>query len=148
LNILLERHAYLPDRTMGKLYVEDEILHTLERPWIRSPLHRGGANYESCVPDGVYALQAFDSDNHHNVWSLMNVALNVFVHEPDEGVGGGRWAILIHIGNYTKDIVGCIAPGLTADEHNVWHSTKAVERLRELLGETDHVLTIKPKGTD
>ncbi len=143
MNITLKRHAYLKDRTMGTLYVGNEEFPTLERPWIKSTAHSGGKNFESCVPDGTYALQPFDSDNHHNVWSLMNADLDVFVHEPDIH---GRWAILIHIGNYIKDIVGCIAPGMTGDDHNVWSSGDAINRLRVLLGSEDHLLIIEPKG--
>lgn len=148
MNLLLERHAYLSDRTTGMLHLEDESFHTLERPWIRTPLHKGGMNYESCVPDGVYILQAFDSEHHHNVWSLNNAELDVFVYKPEKGVAEGRWAILIHVGNYIKDIIGCIAPGLTGDDKNVWHSKAAIVRMRELLNDGDHVLTIKPKGAE
>ena len=29
MHLTLERHAYLHDRTMGKLYIVEEIFHTL-----------------------------------------------------------------------------------------------------------------------
>lgn len=142
----LVRHCYLPDRTRGKLYVEDEVLHTLERPWLASPDHHGGKNFESCVPNGVYALQPFTSDAHPNVWRLTNSELDVFGNKP--GTEPGRWDILIHVGNYVKDVVGCIAVGLTADEEHVWNSKLAIERLRNLLTENYYELEIRSKETD
>jgi hypothetical protein len=142
--LTLERHAYLSDRTMGKLYVGDEIFHTLERPWIRSPYHLGGTNFESCVPDGRYILQPFDSEAHPDCWNLYSPNLDVFLEEPNDGAG--RWAILIHAGNYVKDVVGCIAPGLTADEEHVWNSRAAMDRIRSVLGAEEHTLEIKPVG--
>ena len=138
----LERHHYAPNRTMGKLFVGGEVFHTIERPWIPSPDHLGGANFKSCVPDGDYVVQLFDSDNHHNVWSLMNIELDVFVHKPDLP---GRWSILIHVGNSVEDVVGCIAIGLSADEDHVWNSKKAIERLRGIVTSQTE-LTILPKG--
>ena len=142
MRITLERHAYLTDRTMGKLYVGPEIFHTLERPWIPSLEHLGGKNFESCVPDGTYVLQPFNSEKHPDCWSLLNENLDVLV---DQGGEPGRWAILIHSGNYVKDVVGCIAPGLTCDESHVWNSRAAMDRIRSIL-DGEHELVIKPAG--
>lgn len=142
MKITLERHAYLHDRTMGRLYVGDEVFHTLERPWIPSLEHLGGKNFESCVPDGEYELKPFSSDDHPDCWSLSNAELDVHEFQASEP---GRWAILIHVGNYVKDVVGCIAPGLTADESHVWNSGKAIDRLRDLL-DGEHTLVIRARG--
>lgn len=140
--MILERYCYASDRTMGKLYVGGEEFFTIERPWIPSKEHRGGKNFESCIPDGTYSVQLFDSDNHHNVWSLMNPELDVFVYKPDLP---GRWTILIHVGNHVKDVVGCIAVGLTGDESHVWQSGKAIDRLREIVTAQTEIV-IRPKG--
>ena len=129
---------------MGKLYVEDEVFHTLERPWISSPDHKGGKNYESCIPDGTYLLTPYSSEAHPEVWRLTNPQLDVFGNKPPHDPG--RWDILIHVGNYVRDVVGCIAVGLTADEEHVWNSNKAVSRLRELLTESSYEIQIVPRG--
>lgn len=123
-----------------------EVFQTLERPWIATPIHKGGANFESCIPDGTYVLQPFSSSAHPNCYSLENPDLDVYLDEPPDG--RGRWAILIHVGNYVKDIVGCIAVGLTGDFKNVYHSKKAMDRLRKLLGDESHGIEISPKGTE
>lgn len=143
MKLTLERHTYLEDRTMGKLYVGDEIFHTLERPWIPTLEHLGGKNFESCVPDGMYELIPFSSEKHPDCYVLMNSELDVSIVQGQEP---GRWAILIHVGNYVKDVVGCIAPGLTSDESHVWNSGKAMDKIRDLLGSEGHELVIKPAG--
>jgi hypothetical protein len=134
----------MPDRTMGKLYVGEEVFHTIERPWIPSPDHFGGKNFESCVPDGMYVLNPFDSEKHPACFSLVNENLSVFL---DKDAEPGRWAILIHSGNYVTDVVGCIAPGLTADESHVWNSRKAMNRIRALVADDEeHTILIEPRG--
>lgn len=139
----LKRYAYLPERTLGRLYFGEDMVYTIERPWIPTEEHLGGKNFESCVPDGVYSLQPFDSDNHHNVWILESTSLDVFKFPSDKP---GRWAILIHVGNYVDDVVGCIAPGLTTDGKNVYNSRKAMDKMREVLKKDNHELVIEPKG--
>jgi len=142
MKLTLERHAYLEDRTMGTLFAGSEQFHTIERPWIPSLEHLGGKNYKSCVPDGEYVLAPFSSSRHPNCWSLTNENLDVHIEERDEP---GRFAILIHSGNFVTDVVGCIAPGLTHDESHVWNSRAAIDRLRDLL-DGEHSLIIKPAG--
>ncbi len=145
MHLILKRHAYLQDRTMGTLHIAGEEFATLERPWIASTEHFGGKNFESCVPEGTYDFLPFDSDAHPDCFSLHNSALDVWVAQPQSP---GRWAILIHVGNYIKDIVGCIAPGMSGDDHNVWKSGKAMARIRELVAsDEEHTITIESRGT-
>lgn len=142
MRILLERYAYMKDRTMGVLYAGNEILYTVERPWIRTPNSMGGAPFESCVPDGLYELIPFNSPKHPNTWALENPALDVHVEQRPVG----RYAILIHSGNHVSDVVGCIAPGLSTDDESVWHSRAAMDRIRNTLDGGRHWLNIKPVG--
>jgi len=145
MRLILSRRAYMSDRTMGELHIGNERFPTLERPWIQSMEHMGGKNFESCIPEGNYEIRPFSSDAHPDSFSLANSALDVWVVKPQDP---GRWAILLHTGNYIKDIVGCIAPGISGDDHNVWKSKKAMKRIRELLaGEDVHTITIKSRGT-
>ena len=142
MKILLERYAYMNDRTMGVLYCGDEILYTVERPWISSMESLGGTPFESCIPDGVYTLAPFSSASHPDCYSIVNPALDVHLTQHPTG----RYAILVHSGNSVKDVVGCIAPGLSTDGVSVWHSRAAMDRIRTALGNETHVLEISPKG--
>jgi hypothetical protein len=141
----LKRFAYLTDKTAGFLVLpQGSSLPTVELPWSPSPLHRGGANLTSCVPDGTYKLEPYSSDKHPNVWSLSNPNLDVYVEHHDIG----RYGILIHVGNSVADVVGCIAVGMDADPlHNiVRRSREAIEYLRTVLGDQAHILEISPRG--
>lgn len=141
--VKLRRHHYGEKFTRGVLTLPSGLeIQTLERPWIQSPLHRGGKNFESCVPDGVYNVTPYDSEKHPNSYILENRDLDVYKYKGPER----RWAILIHSGNFIKDIVGCIAPGLTGEYDRVWKSKDAMNEIREELGRKEFVLIIEPKG--
>jgi hypothetical protein len=144
--VLLLRNAYFPDRTLGRLRVGDREFHTLERPWIESNFHKGGRNWESCIPDGEYLVKEYESEKRGQVWRLTNPDLDVFGNEPGMSNKAGRWDILIHAGNYVKDVVGCVAIGLTSDENHVWKSRAAIEELRKLIN-GDQTLHIIARGT-
>jgi hypothetical protein len=149
MDLILERYAYLKDRTMGVLSFKDVELYTIERPWIPSPYHRGGKNFESCVPDGKYTLRPFNSTKHPSTFILENEDLDVFQMSPRGAGTKGRWAILIHVGNSAEDVVGCIAPGMEIEEEcygHVWKSRVAMDVLRDKLQDTNHTLIITSKG--
>lgn len=149
----LVRHAYLPDVTLGRLYVGSLALFTLEEPWIANPLgpggqRREGLRRESCVPDGTYELRSHSSARHPNVWALVNPALGVWHSAVPPGLPYGRSAILLHSGNTTSDIEGCILVGLRAGRIEgtpaVLESRSALEQLRASLGASSHSLEIRP----
>jgi len=122
LTFLLKRTYQNKDKTLGTLYLQDannEIVfmcRTLELPW------RNNERKVSCIPAGTYQIV------HHNSpkfgWSL-------WLQEVP-----GRTGILIHKGNYTRDILGCILPGLYHDDidkdgiKDVVHSTVCVDALK------------------
>lgn len=147
----LVRHAYLPDATLGRLYVEELALATLEEPWVRNPFGPGGQKktqtlHESCVPDGLYDLVPHSGQRFQSVWALVSPEHGIF-HWPGEIPMGARWgrsAILIHAGNDTGDIEGCIAVGLAHSGNGVADSHKALELLRVKLGTQPHRLLIRP----
>lgn len=159
MKILLIRHAYLPDVTLGRLMVDGLTLATLEEPWIPNPKGLGGArrkdDRESCVPDGEYVVKLHSGTAFKNVYRLSNPALGVFefpneLKSPD----WGRASVLIHNANTTEDILGCIAIGLRHGEMKkpenlqtmaaVFESRKALDQLRAKLGTDQHTLTIRP----
>lgn len=92
--ITVERFAYTPYGTFGKLKLADFECYTVERPW------ENNEKNVSCIPVGTYPL---DPNSHYN---RGNYACCEILDVPD------RTQIKIHIGNVgTQDVQGCIAVG-------------------------------------
>lgn len=153
MNVTIVRHAYLPDVTLGTLYCGSLKLATLEEPWIPNSLgpggqRREGIKHESCVPDGKYALQPHNTPKHPECWALENPVLGVWHHAVPPGLNFGRAAILIHAGNTTLDIEGCLLVGLRHGHIDgtaaVLESRAALAQLRARLGTSAHSLEIRP----
>ena len=151
MNLTLTRYAYLHTHTQGRLSFQGGELATIERPWLPSPSGRGGVLSQSCVPDGEYRLIPHDSGRFPGTYALVNEDLGVWYQSRPEGQPWGRTAILVHVGNRVRDVIGCIAVGLTEGvlegEHAVLRSRVAMDRLREVLGRDEHTLTIRPART-
>jgi hypothetical protein len=153
MNLLIVRHAYLPDVTLGTLYLGTLKLATLEEPWIQNPLgpggqRRDGLKKESCVPDGTYRLEPHNTPKHPECWALVNPDLGVWHQSPPPARPYGRCAILIHSGNTTMDIEGCLLVGLRHGRIEgtpaVLESRAALAQLRSRLGTSVHTLEIRP----
>lgn len=145
--IQLERFAYLDDCTRGVLTIGQQSFQTVERPWVKNKDYAGGLPFESCVPDGTYRLRAYTRPSGKKAFILSNPELGVYEQAEDRPDGKGRYLILIHPGNTTADVVGCIAPGLTGGATHVNNSRAAMGRILELLDGFEHQLHISPKGT-
>jgi hypothetical protein len=155
MNLTITRHAYLPDATLGWLTAGDLRLASLEETWRPDPDGPGGQRRdktlaESCVPDGRYALVAHDSTKFPNVYALVAPTLGVYRWPGDIPISQqwGRSAILIHAGNDTQAIMGCIAIGMRHEIRNgrqwISESQLALGKLRAALGREPHTLTIRP----
>ena len=79
------------DCTLGRLVYGDFHCFTLELPWLDNK------RSVSCVPDGRYVAHKYNSPSKGSVLLLDGV--------PD------RSYIEIHVGNYTRQIEGCILVG-------------------------------------
>lgn len=98
MKLVLIRTFQNEKKTLGDMYIYDNAGHelktikTLELPW------DGNKVRKSCIPEGTYTAKVHQSPKFG--WSLwlQNVP--------------GRTAILIHQGNYTRQILGCILVGL------------------------------------
>jgi hypothetical protein len=92
-------------------------LFTIEKPFIAAASGgKAGEPFRSCIGPGVYTLSPFTRPNEDKVWVLSNPDLDVFKLDtdvPPGRQGKGRFLILIHAGNRARDVVGCIAPGLS-----------------------------------
>ena len=113
----LTRYCYSETETEGMLRLGDGTeLYTLERPWIAGM--PGGVSFESCVPDGEYSLLPHKRPNGDDVFALWNPDLGVYYEKSERGENEGRYLILIHVGNFVDNVVGCIAPGTSRTIHN------------------------------
>lgn len=115
----------------------------------------GGMPKRSCVPDGQYRLEPYDSPKHPQSYRLINIALGVFAdYLPDASAGQyGRTRILLHTGNTAGDTEGCILVASSFGSLNnhpaVLDSHNAYDRLRSILGRMSHTIIIRPtRGTE
>lgn len=114
MEIELIRYAYTPDETLGLLRwpandPNQQVCWTVESPW------KDNKPFVSCVPDGVYSVQAFESERHPNCWIITPV--------------DGRTGILFHAGNDSSDVQGCVCVGLTRLGVKVFESRDAMRML-------------------
>lgn len=138
MDLILHRYTYLPDMTVGRLHAGSTSYATIERPWLANPAGRGGVRRESCVPDGEYRLVPHDSARFPGTYALINPELGVWHRRRPAHQAWGRTAILVHAGNRVRDVVGCIALGMSHGrldgERAVVQSQAAMRSLREALG--------------
>ncbi len=113
-HLKIERQTRTNDCTMGYMFVDGTaIAYTLELPW------RENQQGISAIPDGSYTGHLRYDKN--DKWRIQFDEVE------------GRTGIQIHIGNYTREISGCVLVGLTADVDNcaVFSSRIAYEKLKE-----------------
>lgn len=133
----LLRYQHRRDCTLGILVCGDFRCHTIERPWIPVDGHPGGKPFESCIGEGTYTLEPFTRPNGDEVYQIINTELAVYEQEADMGEEGGRYLVLIHAGNWAKDVVGCVAPGLgcAIDNSNNNMVTSSKSAMRKIMAE-------------
>jgi Family of unknown function (DUF5675) len=95
----------------GDLYVNGvHICKTLELAWIWNEKNR------SCVPLGTY--RGFVRRDKSDGWRIQLL-----------GVPGGRDGVQIHVGNYPKQIQGCVLVGENYTPDAIWSSHAAYKKL-------------------
>ena len=117
------------DVTMGMLNIlgeSHEPIFTLELPW------QDNATDISCIPDGQYLCKPHESPSQGSVYKVFDVPY--------------RDHILIHIGNTTDDIEGCILVGASAGTLNgkpaVLNSKNCMKRLMSIIKDREFILEI------
>jgi len=145
--LLLERKPTTPAHTESFLTLSGVgICATIERPWIDDGTP-GGKPFASCVPAGVYDLIPHTRPDGAKVVALVNPANGVYYAQGDVPDAGGRYLILIHVGNWAHDVVGCIAPGLYHADNSqgrmVSSSKKAMRRVMDYIAGDEAQLEIR-----
>ena len=96
MKLILARSKRLSNdrQTTGVLFNEqlDELCKILELPW------KNNERRVSCIPEGEYRVIAHKSRKFGHCFWVRDVP--------------GRSEILIHPANYTRQLLGCLAPGL------------------------------------
>ena len=133
-DVTLSREAYTQWGAFGRLRVGGFECWTVERPWLNNTPN------VSCIPCGVYVMKPT-------------------MHYGGDGVGGrpdykcyeitevpNRSLIHVHIGNYAKDVKGCIAvgglPQWFSDKHTlgVPGSAATFGRFMQEMGDRDRAI--------
>lgn len=105
--LTLTRFSYAPDRTEGVVIIDNNnIFYSLEQPW------NNNIPYNSCIPDGLYSLEPFQSNKFGDTFALVNPTLNVYKNSQDRKADLDRFACLIHPANFVDQLQGCIAFGM------------------------------------
>jgi len=87
------------------------------------------------IPEGVYGLEMSYSPKYGKKMPL------VF----NENVSKNR-RILIHVGNYGRDTLGCILLGASYSDGAIWNSTITFNKVRDYMLRDDCYLEIKNDG--
>lgn len=100
--ITLQRFAYTPWGVFGRLVYGDFRAFTVERPWVNNQAR------VSCIPDGVYNLEWFDSPKFGPTWAIVGGSVTLYPTATSK-----RSLVLIHTANTMDDLLGCIGLGST-----------------------------------
>ena len=135
MNLILKRTFQNRHKTLGNLFLFDGgriicMLKTLELPW------KNNQRRVSCIPEGTYNVKVHQSPKFGWCLWIQDVP--------------GRSEILIHVGNYTRQILGCVLSGVMHDDidndgiMDVKHSGVAMETLQHYIGtKKDLIITIR-----
>lgn len=112
--LTVERKSSSTNCTMGYLIANGKVIcYTLELPW------KDNSSNISCIPLGTYnGILRYDKADGWRI-QLENVP--------------NRTGVQIHMGNYTRQIEGCILVGTEAklDSCSVFNSSDAYSKLKE-----------------
>ena len=117
--ITLERLAYLPNCTIGRLLAGDNAWATIERPWINNE-----ANI-SCIPEGIYQCEKYSSNRFPRTYQIESVI--------------NRTYILFHIANKATEVQGCVGLGksISTNNYEIVDSRAAMNEFIDYMSERD-----------
>ncbi len=111
-HILIERQPSGVAETQSFMTWPGVTLCTIEQEWREDPDRPGGESNNSCVPAGKYRLIPHTRPDGKDVVALINEDLGVYYLAGDRPPEGGRYLILLHIANWSHNVIGCIGPGI------------------------------------
>lgn len=130
MDLKLKRQSHNEFGTFGNLEIDNVILQTVEPQWLNNK------PFFSCIPNGIYDLEYYESTRHGGSYILSNLDLGVGKTKGETR----RFACLIHIANLASQLQGCIAPGLKLSVYkgqwSVRSSGDAMDTIIKLLGKT------------
>ena len=143
-HILIERQPSGVSETEAFMTWPGVTLCTIEQEWREDPNRPGGESNNSCVPAGKYRLIPHTRPDGKEVMALINEDLGVYYLAEDLPPEGGRYLILLHIANWSHNVIGCIGPGLgKADGPMVTSSKAAMKKLMDYIDGDDAELEIR-----
>jgi len=107
MRITLERFADVPNMgTLSTVYIDgNAFCYAIEQNW------KNNQPFITCVPDGEYLLNMFESKKYGSTFAVVNRELNVFENATDRDAPNDRYACLLHKANWSHELQGCIAFG-------------------------------------
>lgn len=148
MHLIQNRSDYGDTETIGKLWVDNQVFATIERPWLDNK------GFESCVPEGEYRLVKHNGTKYKNTWAMISESNNVYHFPEDRPNDLGRYACIYHSANWSSQLHGCTALGgshsiawdkrVKESRRMVTSSRIAIREFLKLLdnGEDEHTLTI------
>lgn len=116
--LILQRFRRTDESVRGVLILPNfKVFNTLELPDLNNS--RG----KSCIPAGVYKLDF--NENETPLTKKYRSRFGFFDYHIQIKDVPNRDYIYIHVGNYPKDINGCIAIGLEGGNNSVYKSSMA-----------------------
>lgn len=141
MHFTIDRFAHSPEfGTFGRITCGEEKFFSVEQDW------ENNQPFLSCIPNGDYIAEVFDSPRHGKSLILCNESLNIAKFPTPNTTRDG---CLMHVANKASQVEGCVAPGMKMgmldDELAVLNSGTALKRIFEILeasGDTQHSITI------
>lgn len=135
--------------SVGVMVLPNLLIHTIERPLIIEPAFPSGVPFRSCIPYGKYEIIPHASSKFKKTWALVNPKLGVYQYRDDRVNEYDRYACLIHVANWAKEVSGCIGPGIGASrdnesEHLVTKSVAAIGYMESVISNSGTYLDIMP----
>jgi hypothetical protein len=132
--ITLTRFKSTSDGTFGVMKVNGKKYYTVEQPW------NNNEPFKSCVPSGEYTLSPHESGKYGDVLCMVNNDGVTHFKEANTK----RYACLIHVANYAKDVEGCIGLGVGYNTNMVTSSRKAISEFYDMISPNEsHSLIIE-----
>jgi hypothetical protein len=135
-SVIVTRDITSKQGTFSSIGVSSEdgrfkMFNGVEKPW------RDNKPFESCIPSGQYIGIPWVSEKFGDVYAIVGGTVSLYKGRAE------RYACLFHVGNYEKDVTGCIGVGSSMGENMVLRSRIAMDAFRDIMGENAFRLDIR-----